>query len=104
MQRTQFLYTIIIIQALQGTYAMQMVRRMKSFIHRALINLPFEKLWVKYNINLNVVENLGGTLMYRSNSNMHPIPNFIKNLSVLFLTIPSNLSLLSPHPYFPTRN
>jgi hypothetical protein len=104
MQRTQFLYTTISIWALQGTYAMQMVRRMKSFIHRALITLPFEKLWVKYNTNLNVVEKLGGILTYRSNSNVHPIPNFIKNISVLFLAIPSNLGLHHPHLYFPTRN
>ena len=104
MQRTQFLYTIISIYALQGTYAMQIVRRMISFINRALIKLPFEKLLVKYNANLNVVEKLGGILTYRSNSNVHPIPNFLKNISVLLLTIPSNLGLHHPHLYFPIKN
>jgi len=71
---------------------------MENSIYRPVTVLPSGEFWVKYTTNPNVAEKLGGVLTCRSSSTMHPIPNFISNLSALNFKNTSNNNLLPPLP------
>ena len=85
---------------MQGFYAKQKMRRMKSYVYRLETVQPAEKICVKNKINPKVFEKIGGILMCRSSLKVHSIPSFIQNLSALILTIPSNTNST---PHLPIR-
>ena len=71
---------------------------MENFIYRSVTVLPSEEFRVKYKMDPNVTEKFGGVITCRSSPTVHPIPNFIPNLSAPNFTDLSNVSLTPPLP------
>ncbi len=61
---------------------------MEKIILKSTTILPSEILWVDNKIHPSVADKLGGVLMCRLSSNLHPIPIFYQNLSALTFQMP----------------